>query len=72
MLAVTCVRKRPHHLISQDAAEFVLVQEQQPLQTNQLVGLQLEPEGEERGELPQASREHKPNRAHLAARVENC
>lgn len=47
MLEATCTRKRPHHLISQDAAEFVLVQKQQPLQTNQLVGLQLEPEREQ-------------------------
>lgn len=77
MLEAIHIRKRPHHLISQDAAEFVLVQKQQPLQTNQLIGLQLEPEREERGELPQASREHKPNRkqlkqAHLVAHVENC
>lgn len=32
-----------HHFISEDAAQFVLVQKQQPLQTNQLIGLQSEP-----------------------------
>lgn len=47
MLDVIGIRKRPHHLVSQDAAEFLLMQEQQPLQTNQLVGLQLEPEREQ-------------------------
>lgn len=48
-MEVICIadHKMPHHLISQDAAEFVLVQKQQPLQTDQLIGLQLEPEGTE-------------------------
>lgn len=45
ILEVICIsdQKCPHHLIGQDAAQFVLVQKQQPLQTNQLIGLQFEP-----------------------------
>lgn len=45
MLQVNSLSPRAllHHFISEDAAQLVLVQKQQPLQTNQLVGLQLEP-----------------------------
>lgn len=37
----------PHHFICKDAAEFVLMEKKQPLQTNHLIGFQLESETKE-------------------------
>lgn len=42
------VRCMPYHFISKDATQFVLMQKQQPLQTNELIGFQLEPERQPR------------------------